>query len=92
LSLFLIKHHAVKTYWGVEVFLTSALISGEWSASRPGRFDAGRKTPVLLGRIFGPKREEVMEGWRNLHRPNEELHKLYSSPGIIKVIKPRTGR
>jgi hypothetical protein len=26
----------------------------------------------VLRRIFGPKREEVEEGWRRLH--NEELH------------------
>jgi hypothetical protein len=38
-------------------------------------------------RIFGPKREKVMGGWRKLH--NEELHNLYSSPEIVKVIKSR---
>jgi hypothetical protein len=37
--------------------------------------------------IYGPNRHEVMEGWRKLH--NEELHNLYSSPGIIIMIKPR---
>jgi hypothetical protein len=35
-------------------------------------------------RIFGPKRDEVTGGWRKLH--NEELHKLYSSPSIIRMI------
>jgi hypothetical protein len=39
---------------------------------------------VLRG-IFGPKREEVAGSWRRLH--NEELHNLYASPNIIKVIK-----
>jgi hypothetical protein len=38
-------------------------------------------------RIFGPKRDEVTGGWRELH--NEELHNLYSSPSIIKMIKSR---
>jgi hypothetical protein len=38
-----------------------------------------------LGRIFGPKRDEVTGGWRKLH--NEELHSLYSSPSIIRMIK-----
>jgi hypothetical protein len=33
-------------------------------------------------RIFRPKRDEVVGGWRKLH--NEELHKLYSSPSIIE--------
>jgi hypothetical protein len=41
----------------------------------------------LLRRIFGPNRDEVTGGWRRLH--NEELHNLYSSPSIIRMIKPR---
>jgi hypothetical protein len=39
----------------------------------------------VLRRIFGPKRDGVMVGWRKLH--NEELHNLYSSPSIIRIIK-----
>jgi hypothetical protein len=31
----------------------------------------------VLRRIFGPKRDEVTGGWRELR--NEELHNLYSS-------------
>jgi hypothetical protein len=43
----------------------------------------------MLRRIFGPKREE--EGlWRKLH--NDELHSLYSSPNIVRVIKSRRMR
>jgi hypothetical protein len=38
-------------------------------------------------RIFGPTRDEVMGDWRKLH--NEELHNLYSSPNIIRMIKSR---
>jgi hypothetical protein len=41
----------------------------------------------VLGRIFRPKRDEVMGGWRKLH--NEELCDLYSSPSIIRIIKSR---
>jgi hypothetical protein len=41
----------------------------------------------VLGRIFGPKRDEVTGGWRKLH--DEELHGLYSSVNIVRVIKPR---
>jgi hypothetical protein len=44
----------------------------------------------VLRRIFGPKRREVMGDWRKLH--NEELHILYSSPSIIRMIKSRTIR
>jgi hypothetical protein len=36
-------------------------------------------------RIFGPKRDEMKGGWRNLH--NKELNKLYSSPNIILMMK-----
>jgi len=39
----------------------------------------------VLKRILGPKREEIAEGWRKLH--NEELHKLYASSNVIRVIK-----
>jgi hypothetical protein len=44
---------------------------------------------VLRG-IFGPKRDEVTGGWRQLH--NEELHNLYSSASIIRMTKSRRMR
>jgi hypothetical protein len=44
---------------------------------------------VLRG-IFGPKREEVIGGWRKLH--NEELHNLYCSPNIIGMMNSRRMR
>jgi hypothetical protein len=37
--------------------------------------------------IFGPKKDEETGGWRKLH--NEELHNLYSSPSIIRIITRR---
>jgi hypothetical protein len=40
----------------------------------------------VLRRIFGPKSEEN-GSWRKLH--NDELHSLYSSPNIGRVIKSR---
>jgi hypothetical protein len=36
----------------------------------------------VLRRIFGPRRDEVTGGWRGLHN-------LQSSPGIIRMAKPR---
>jgi hypothetical protein len=41
-------------------------------------------------KLFEPKRDEVTGGWRKLH--NEELHDLYSSPSIVRVIKARRMR
>jgi hypothetical protein len=38
-------------------------------------------------RIVGRKREKVAGGWRRLL--NEELHNLYSSADVIKVMKSR---
>ena len=40
----------------------------------------------ILRRIFGPKRDENGE-WRRLH--DQELHSLYRSPNIVRVIKSR---
>jgi hypothetical protein len=44
----------------------------------------------VLRRIFGLKRDEVTGEWRKLH--NEELHDLYSSPSIIRIMKTRRKR
>jgi hypothetical protein len=44
----------------------------------------------MVRRIFGPKWDGVPGGWRKLY--DEELHKLYSSPNIIRIIKSRRMR
>jgi hypothetical protein len=44
----------------------------------------------VLRRIFGLKTDEVMGGWRKLR--NENIHYLYSSPSIIRIIKSRRMR
>jgi hypothetical protein len=44
----------------------------------------------VQGRQFGSKRDEVIGSWRKLH--NEELHNLYSSPSIIRMIKSKIMR
>jgi hypothetical protein len=41
---------------------------------------------VLRG-TFGPKRDETREGWTKLH--NEELHNVYCSPNVIRMMKSR---
>jgi hypothetical protein len=44
----------------------------------------------VLRRIIGSKRDEMTGGWRKMN--NEELHNLYSSPSIIRMIKSRRMR
>jgi hypothetical protein len=44
----------------------------------------------MMRRIFGSQREKLIGGWRKLH--NKELHNLYSSHNIIRMIKPRKMR
>jgi hypothetical protein len=44
-----LDQYPMKAYWGVRVyihdFLTSALVGGEWSTSRLGRFTPGERAP-----------------------------------------------
>jgi hypothetical protein len=44
----------------------------------------------VLRRLFGPKRCEVTGDWRKLY--NGELHNLYSSPNIIRMMKSKRMR
>jgi hypothetical protein len=41
----------------------------------------------VLRRIFMPKRDELTEEWRKLHK--EELNYQYCSPNVMRVIKSR---
>ena len=61
--------------------LKSILISGLREECRLRVFENR-----ILRRIFGPKRDENGE-WRRLN--NEELHRLYHLPNIVRVIKSR---
>jgi hypothetical protein len=60
-SLNLTKNHAMMAYWGnggVSTYsLTSALDGGEWSASRPARFNHREKAPGIywIGGWVGPR-------------------------------------
>jgi hypothetical protein len=42
---------------------------------------------MVLRRIFGPKRDETIGGWRQLR--DEELHNGYYWPNTIRMIKSR---
>jgi len=41
----------------------------------------------VLGRIYGPKKEQIIGEWRKIH--TEKLNDLYSAPNIVRVIKSR---
>jgi hypothetical protein len=44
----------------------------------------------VLRRILAPRKNDIIGGWGKLN--NEELHKLHSSPNIIRMIKSRRVR
>jgi hypothetical protein len=63
---------------------------GTWSLTLRGEHRLWVFENRVLRGIFGPRRDEVMGGWRRLH--NEELHNLYSLPSMIRTIKSRRMR
>jgi hypothetical protein len=58
-----------------------------WSLTLKGKHKLRVFENRVLRRIFEPKRDQVTGGWRKLH--NEELHDLFCSPIIIRMIKSR---
>jgi hypothetical protein len=57
-----------------------------WSLTLRQEHRLGVFENMVLRRILGPKKNEVNGEWRKLHN---ELHDLYSSPSIIRIIKSR---
>jgi hypothetical protein len=68
----------MKTYGGVDVhthvFLTSALVGGEWSDSHPGRFTPGERAPGT----------HWIGGWVNSRTGMDDVEKrkLLTLPGL----------
>jgi hypothetical protein len=62
----------------IHVFLTSALVGDEWSASRPGRFYTRRKIPryPLYRRLGEPQSLSAQRGKKILHLPGRKLRHL----------------
>ena len=81
-------------YYSVQTLLSSRLLSKNlkiadcetWSLTLREESRLRVFEYRILRRIFGPKRDEKGE-CRRLH--NEELHSLYRSPNIVRVIKSR---
>jgi hypothetical protein len=81
----------MKKYGGVDVqihvFLTSALVEDEWSASRPGRFTPEKEPPVPLARRLGGP--HIRSGWR------EEVQKFWpyqDSNADLSAVRPVASR
>jgi hypothetical protein len=75
------------------VFLTTVRVVSVYTPPSSNTYRRVGYLPTLsvaIWRIFGPKRDEVTGEWRGLH--NEEHNDLYSSPNIVRVIKPRRMR
>jgi hypothetical protein len=68
----------MKAYVGVDVeihiFLTLALVGGEWSTSRPGRFTPGERGPGT----------HWIGGWVDLRAGPDDLEerKFFTLPGL----------
>jgi hypothetical protein len=58
-----------------------------WSLTLREEHKLGVLENRVLKRIFGPKRYEMTGEWRKLL--NDELHDLYSSPSINRIMKSR---
>jgi hypothetical protein len=78
----------MKAYGGVDVqmhvFLTSALVQGEWSASHPSCFTPGERAPSThwIGGWADPKAGlDNMEKLKSL-----TYHELNSHPSVIQPI------
>jgi hypothetical protein len=73
----------MKAYGGVDVqihiFLTSALIGGEWAASHSGRFISGEMAPGTYGR------GGWMEPRAGLDDTDKILDPRYSSPQPVAI-------
>jgi hypothetical protein len=93
----------MKTYGGanvyVHIFLTSAMVGGEWSASRPGRFTPGERAPGIywIGDWMGPRfgldnveKRKLLSlpelELRRLGRPAQSLYRL-PIPAKIYILK-----
>jgi hypothetical protein len=69
------------------IILPSYIMALTWSLTLKEEYRLKVFENTALRRISGLKRDEVTGGWRELH--SEELHNLYSSPSIIRMIKLR---
>jgi hypothetical protein len=63
---------------------------GTWSVTLKEKHRLRMLENRVLKRIFEQRTDEVRGSWRKLN--NKELHKLYSLPSIIRMVKSRKMR
>jgi hypothetical protein len=84
----------MKTYGGVDVlthiFLISALVGGEWPASRPGRFTPGERSAGThwIGSLEGTRASLDDMKRKSLTLPGLELRPLSREPVASRYIVP----
>jgi hypothetical protein len=61
-----------------------------WSLTLREEHIGGPFENRVVRRIFGPRSNEVMGGWRKVH--SEELHNLQFSPSVNRMMKSRRMR
>jgi hypothetical protein len=83
-----LNHDPISSYFPIKTAILPIVLYGSetWSLTLREEHRLRVFENSVLRRIFGPKREED-GSWRKLH--NGELHSLYSSPNIVRVIKSR---
>jgi hypothetical protein len=86
-SLLLSKNIKIRMYKTVILPVVLCWCGEAWSLTLREEHRMRVLENMVLRRIFGPKRDEVLGGWRKLH--SKELCDLYSSPSIIRMIKWR---
>jgi hypothetical protein len=84
----------MKAYWGVDiythVFLISALVRGEWSASHPCHFTPKETAPGtywMEGWMDSRAGQDEMEKLKFLTLPGLELHSLGSPAGSQSIYR-----
>jgi hypothetical protein len=83
------KNVKIRTY-KIIILLVVLYRCGTWSLPLREEYSVRVFENRVLRRIFGPKRDEMVGGWRKLR--NEEFRNLYSSPSIIRIIKSKRMR
>jgi hypothetical protein len=65
----------------IQIFLTSALVEGEWSASRPSRFTPGESNPRFpFDKLGGP------QSWTEQHGPYRDSN---FDPLVVQPVASR---